>query len=364
MDIKSFDDIYSDIREYIISHQDKLTDFNDGGVLSSQTEAFSREMEELYIRCRVGYSSFLRGLPYSVFGFDRKPGRRAVSAVIFSRAKAMPYESAIPEGTIVSAGGLRFSTADAGRILSGGMESNEIPITAEKIGGEYNIDAGAVNTVVSTLTSDIVSVRNPNPATGGVSAESWQDYVSRFADYIVGLQRTNEAGFRSALTAGYVVRSLSIIEHFPPLDDIWNMTVYLDDGSGGISDLGKELVKKMIDGDGTPLNGGYRAPGINIRYLSPEKEFVDLVINVTTIQDVTNEIDESVVITDVQKKTKEFIDGLKIGENLILSDLIVVLRRIEYLDDVKIESPEENIGGEKHKILRYRNCTVNVTVGR
>jgi hypothetical protein len=187
--------------------------------------------------------------------------------------------------------------------------------------------------------------------------------VARFADYILGLQRTNEAGFRTALTGAYVVRSLSIVEHFPPLDDIWNMTVYLDDGSGGISDLGKELVKKTVDGDGTPANGGYRAPGINIRYLSPEKEFIDLIINVTTVQDVTNEIDESVVIADVQKKTKEFIDGLKIGESLILSDLIVVLRRITYLDDVEIESPEENIVIAKHKIARHRNCTVNVTVG-
>jgi hypothetical protein len=363
MDVKSFNDIYNDIRNYIIARQDKLTDFNDGGVLSSQIEAFSREMEELYIRCRVGFSSFLRGLPYSVFGFEKNPGQKAAATAIFRRSKPMSYESPVPAGTIVSAGGLKFVTTDAGRIISGGMESNEIPVIADKIGDEYNVDVGAINTIVSTLTSDIVSVSNPNPATGGVASESWQDYVARFADYIVGLQRTNEAGFRDALRRGYVVRSLSIVEHFPPMDDIWNMTVYLDDGSGGISDLGKELVKKMIDGDGTSLNGGYRAPGINIRYLSPEKEFIDLVIDVTTIQDVTNEIDESVVISDVQKKTKEFIDGLKIGESLILSDLIVVLRRITYLDDVKIKSPEENVVIYTHKIARYRGCTVNVTVG-
>jgi hypothetical protein len=363
MDVKSYDNIYADIRNYIIAHQDKLTDFNEGGVLSSQTEAFSREMEELYIRCRVGFSSFLRGLPYSVFGFERNPGLKASVAAVFKRSKPMSYESTIPAGTIISAGGLKFLTTDAGSILSGSTESNEIPAVAENIGDEYNTGAGSVNTIVSTLTSDIVSVSNPSPAAGGTASESWQDYAARFADYIVGLQRTNEAGFRDALRRGYVVRSLSIVEHFPPLDDIWNMTVYLDDGSGGISDLGKELVKKIIDGDGTPQNGGFRAPGINIRYLSPEKEYIDLVVNVTTVQDVTNEIDESVVISDVQKKTKEFIDGLKIGESFILSDLIVVLRRIPYLDDVKIESPEDNTVVAKDKIARYRNCTVNVTVG-
>jgi hypothetical protein len=363
MEIKSFKRIYSDIRDYIIAHQDKITDFNDGSVLSSQVEAFSEELAELYIRCRVGFSSFLRGLPYSVFGFEQKAGQKATTTAVFYRAKAKSYETQIPEGTIVSASGLKFTATDSGRVSEDAVESNEIPAIAEQVGEEYNIEAGAINNITSTLTSDIVSVSNPNAATGGVSTESWQDYVARFADYIIGLQRTNGSGFRDALTKGYVVRSLSIVEHFPPLDDIWNMTVYLDDGSGGISDLGKELVKKTIDGDGTPTNGGYRAPGINIRYLSPEKEYIDLIIDATTVQDVTNEIDESVVIADVQKKTKEFIDGLKIGESLILSDLIVVLRRITYLDDVKIRSPEENIAISTDKIARYRSCTVNVTVG-
>jgi hypothetical protein len=363
MDIKSYDDIYEDIRNYIISHQDKLTDFNDGGVLASQIEAFSREIAGLYIRCRVGYSSFLRGLPYSIFGFEQKSGQKAATTLKFYRARPMSYETPIPEGTVVSSSGLKFITSDSGRVMEGETESNEIPAIAELVGREYNIEAGAIGTIVSTLTADIVSVSNTMPSTGGVDIESWQDFIARFADYIIGLQRTNEAGFRSGLESGYVVRSLSIVEHFPPLDDIWNITAYLDDGSGGISDLGKELVKKTIDGDGTPLNGGYRAPGINIRYLSPDKIFIDLVIDVTTVQDVTNEIDESVVISDVQKKTKEFIDGLKIGESLILSDLTVVLRRIFYLDDVKIESPQENIIIENHEIARYRDCIVNVTVG-
>jgi uncharacterized phage protein gp47/JayE len=363
MDIKSYDDIYHNIRNYVISHQDELTDFNDGGVLTSQIEAYSREMAELYIRCRVGFSSFLRGLPYSVFGFEQKSGQKASTTLKFHRSKPMSYESPIPEGTIVAASGLKFVTSDSGRVMEGEIESNEIPAIAELAGKEYNIEAGVIGTIVSTLTADIVSVSNTEPATGGADVESWQDYIARFADYILGLQRTNGAGFRDALTRAYVVRSLSIVEHFPPIDDIWNMTVYLDDGSGGISDLGKDLVKKIIDGDGTPANGGYRAPGINIRYLSPEKEYIDLIIDVTTIQDVTNEIDESVVISDVRKKAKEFIDGLKIGESLILSDLIVVLRRITYLDDVTIESPEENIIISTATIARYRSCTVNVTVG-
>lgn len=363
MQTKSFEEIRESMRNYIIAHQDRLTDFNDGSVLESLVEAAAREVAMLYVRCRVGFSSFLRALPYSVFGFEKKPGQRASTTVIFSRAKAVSYETAIPEGTIISAGGLKFLTTEAGGILSGGTKSGEIPAVAEGVGEDYNIEAGAVKTVVSPLPSDVVSVGNPNPATGGAASESWQDYAARFAAYITGLQRTNEAGFIDALTRDYGVRSLLMEEHFPPLDDIWNMTVYLEDGSGGISASEIDRIKKMIDGDGSAANGGYRAPGINIRYLPPEKVFVDLVINITTTQDVTNEIDKSVIISEAQKTTKEFIDGLKIGESFILSDLIVVLRGIYYFDDVKIESPEENVLVRKYQIARYRDCTVNVALG-
>ena len=74
MEIKTFDEIYSDIMNFIISHQDKLTDFNDGSVLASQCEALGRELAELYIRTRVGFSTYLRSLPSSVFGFNMKTG--------------------------------------------------------------------------------------------------------------------------------------------------------------------------------------------------------------------------------------------------------------------------------------------------
>jgi hypothetical protein len=44
------------------------------------------------------------------------------------------------------------------------------------------------------------------------------------------LQRANGYGFVSALTETHLVRSVHIDEHFPPLDTIWDMTVYLEDG--------------------------------------------------------------------------------------------------------------------------------------
>jgi len=362
MEIKTFDEIYSDMRNYVISHQDKLTDFNDGSVLASQLEACGRELAELYIRTRVGFSTYLRSIPSSVFGFEGKAGTKASAVVKFRRGRPFSYDSPIPENAMVAAGSLIYTAVSPGVVLSGETLSNEVSVIAEDVGEKYNVGAGAINRLITTLSADIVGVGNDQPATGGVSTESWQDFVARFGDYIVGLQRTNNAGFRSGLTRGYAVRSYERIEHFPPLDNLWNMTVYLEDGSGDMPQNGFDLAKEIIDGDGTPTNGGFRAPGINVRYLPPEKVFVTPKIKVVTTEDVTNEIDESEVVAEVQRQTKEFINGLKIGQQFILSDLVVVLKRIIYLKDVKILLPLENVEIARNQIARYQDCDVIVEV--
>jgi uncharacterized phage protein gp47/JayE len=361
MQAKSFNEIMATMRSYVISHQNKLTDFNDGAVLESQLEATARELALLYIRCRVGFSSYLRALPYSIFNFRKKEGLKASVNLVFSRSKVFSYETAIPAGTTVSAGGLKFLTSAPGAVPSGSMASAPIPAIAEDVGEKYNVATGTIATVVSTLPADIVSVNNAAAATGGIDGEDWGAYINRFADYILGLSRTNGYGFKSGLTGDHLVRSLQIDEHFPPLNGIWNMTVYLEDGSGGMTGDALAEAKKRIDGDQTIGNGGCRAPGINIRYLTPEIVPVSLRVQVTAEMDVVKNIDESVVIYEVTEAVKKFVNGLLIGESVLISDVIVMLKGISYIDDVKIPN-QENIIITTRQIARFENCEVTVVI--
>jgi uncharacterized phage protein gp47/JayE len=363
MEVKTYDQIYTAMRNYIAAHQDKLTDFNDGSVLDSQIEATARELAILYIRTRVGFSSYLRDLPYSVFGFKQKLGLKASVKITFSRAKPYSNDTSIPAGTIVAAGALRFLTTETGTVAAGETGSNEIEAGAEEAGEKYNIAAGAVKTIVSTLSADIVSVNNAGAATGGTDTEDWSAYIGRFADYILGLSRTNGYGFQSALTSTDIVRSLSIAEHFPVLDGIWNMTVYLEDGSGGMTGEAITKVKEIIDGDSTGNNGGYRAPGINIRYLSPEKVSVDVAVRVIAEQEAIKDIDDATVVMEVQDAVKSSINALPIGKDFIVSDLTVALKRISYLYDLKVEVPAENVIINAGQIARYGSCEVTLVVG-
>jgi uncharacterized phage protein gp47/JayE len=361
MQTKSFDEIMEAMRNYVISHQDKLTDFNEGAVLESQLEATARELALLYVRCRVGFSSYLRALPYSVFNFQKKEGLKASANLVFSRAKPYSYETPIPIGSVVAAGGLKFLTTELGAVPSGAKDSGVITAIAEAVGEKYNVGPQSVKTLVTTLPSDIVAVNNASSATGGVNSEDWGAYIDRFSNYILGLSRTNGCGFLSGLTETHLVRSLQIDEHFPPIDNIWNMTVYLEDGSGGMTDEAIARVKAKIDGNRTKANGGYRAPGVHIRYLTPEKVQINVNVVVTTTQDVINDLGESVVMYEVTEAVKKFINALLIGQSVLISDLIVALRRLSYIIDVKIPN-QENVSVDTRQIARFQSCNVTVAI--
>ena len=362
MEVKSFAQIQAAMRNYLAAHQDRLTDFNDGSVAASYIEAVSRELSLLYIRCRVGFSTYLRSLPYSVFGFEQKKGLKASTKLVFSRSRPFSNDTVIPAGTIGSAGALRFMTTQAGVVPSGETLSNEITAGAEGVGEKYNVGAGLVKTIVSTLPADIVSVNNPTAATGGTDSEDWSAYIGRFAEYILGLSRTNGYGFQSALLATDLVRSISIDEHFPPLDGLWNMTVYLEDGSGGMTGEAIAQVKRIIDGNWAEIsNGGYRSPGINIRYLTPEIVPISVKVSVTAERDMISEMDDAVIISEVTEAAKKFINSLKIGQEFWDSDLVVALKRISYLLDTDVKLPGDiEIG--INQIARFESCDVTLAV--
>jgi uncharacterized phage protein gp47/JayE len=186
MQTKSFDEIRESMKNYIISHQDRATGFNDGSALGSRIEAAARELALLYVRCRVRFSSYLRALPYSVFNFQKKEGLKASVRLVFSRAKSYSYETPVPIGSVVASGGLKFLATEAGPVPSGARDSGAITAIAEAAGEKYNVSLGSVKTLVTALPPDIVTVNNASPAAGGVDGEDWGAYISRFSGFILG----------------------------------------------------------------------------------------------------------------------------------------------------------------------------------
>lgn len=355
METKTFDELYNSMKNTIIAKQSRLTDFNDGSVVASFTEAVARQLALAYIRCRVGYDSYLKGLPYSVFDFVKKNGVKATGTVVFSRTKTYSYATKIPVGTIILAGELKFVTTTVGTIAAGALNSDSVSVVAALVGTDYNVSIGAISTIDSVLTSDVVSVMNAAKTTGGANEEKESDRLERFQEYIKGLQGTNLYGLKSAVLGLESVRSCSPVEHFPPIDNIYSGTLYVDDGTGNATDAVITEVKTLIDGLGTADSTGRRAPGVNIRVLAPTIVPVNISVTISTYR-----TDESVAKYDAEDAIKTYINGLLIGDDVVLTTIILALRRISYIKDVKITSPSDNITIGDNQIARFGSATIIV----
>ena len=108
------------------------------------------------------------------------------------------------------------------------INSNEIPVQATEIGIPYNVAANTITSLDSLLPADIVSVNNPNKCTGGTNTETETELLARFKQYINGLQGTNTYGLKSKVLGLPGVRSVSVDEHFPMLDNFYNSSDFIN----------------------------------------------------------------------------------------------------------------------------------------
>lgn len=108
----------------------------------------------------------------SIFGLVRSAGTRASVTITFTGTD----NTVIPEGTwVVADTGERYPTLSAVTI-SGGTASAEAE--AEQVGLSYNVDAGAISRLQSTIAG-VNSVTNAAPAAGGSDAESDRAFYTR-----------------------------------------------------------------------------------------------------------------------------------------------------------------------------------------
>lgn len=354
--IRRYDEIMESAKANMIAKQDKLTDFNEGSIIHTILDTVARLVERAYVAIRQGYNELLALLPYSLFGFERKEGLYASGTVVFSRNSAIGTNTVIPKGTIVSGGGYTFVTTVAGQIAADEVNSDEISVTASEVGSGSNIAAGIIDSIDSVVPADVVKVTNNDVFTGGTDVETDADYEERFKIMINGLSGTNSYAIRSAALSVNAVRSVSYQNHKPPLNDIYNASIYVDDGSGNASADTLDAVRKAIEGDGTEENPGHLAPGINIRVLAPTSVLVDVSMNV-----LVSNADIEDALTEITRVITEYINGKCIGESVVLSELITKVMALNYVADCTIISPVSNVEPSINQICRVGEITLNIT---
>lgn len=358
MNTKKYSDLLAEMKASAIAGGSGLTDFNDGSIIMTIFEAVARPIEQAYIDTRNGYSNNLRAIPYSVFDFKQKTGAKASVSVKFTRNEALSSVSTIPTGTRVSNGTLVFITTEVGTIESGQTESDGVEATAENIGLEYNVPAETVTTIESNLTAEIVGVNNPYQATGGTDAETQTQMLQRFKYMINGLQGSNKYGIMAGVLGLEGVRSVGIEEHFPPKSNIYNFTVYVDDGTGRLTEELRNECFDLINGNDTEEKPGLRAAGVNVDVQAASIISISVEVTATIYR-----VEEARIIDDITTKLQEYINGLGIHENVVLSSIVVLLKQISGITDISgltLNGSTDNISIGVNQIARYSDVEIHI----
>ena len=241
---------------------------------------------------------------------------------------------------------------------NGATESNRVGASAEEVGLKYNVKENSITTIESNLSAEIVSVNNPAQATGGTDAETQTQMLRRFKYYINGLQGSNKYGIMAGVLGLEGVRSVSIDEHFPPKSNIYNFTVYVDDGTGALTPALKNEVEDKINGNDTEENPGLRAAGINVEVSAATIVPITLSLTATIYR-----VEAARIRNDITVKLQEYINGLGIHENVILSSIIVMLRQIPGITDISsltINGESDNVIINVMQIARFESVTINI----
>lgn len=366
MFIKTYDEIFESLKANFLANQNKVTDFNNASIIKAFCEAVATEEARKYLETDIGYMLNLNSVPASVFEFKKKDGIRATGTVVFSRSSQKGFVTVIPSGTVVSGGAYKFITTAAITIKEGEKDSAPITILAEKEGADYNLSIGAINSIESSVSSDVIKVANDTKTAGGVDEETDSEMLTRFKLYINGLQGTSSYGLKNAVMSVTGVRSVNTIEHFSDDTTPYNVTVYAEDGTGNLAESIKKDIETVINGDNTAVNPGKRAPGINVEVKAPGIVSVDIKLTCYYYR-----VDTDVAKKAVEDNIRDYINSLIIGNDVILTSLIAEIRKLSYIKDVKIESlrsKDDSIESDGLKnlvisgsqIARFGNCDLTL----
>lgn len=307
MEAKRYDQIYAEMRDYVIAHQDRISDFNSGSVISSILEALSRQLAGLYLKAMADVAIYTKNTAYAQFGFERKGGVAATGYVTFSRLAATLTDVVIPSGTVVKSGsGIAFATAAETMIASGSLASAPVIAKCQDVGISGNISASMISSIANRIIG-VDAVGNAAAFAGGVDRETDIEYAARFREYIEGLGKSSIPGIRSAALAVNGVKSVSVVEHFPP-EAGFNFTVFAEDGSGYLPAATLATVQAILDGDA--VTSGSRACGLRCRTLPPGIVTISPSITIK----INWEIPRGLIEDDIRNKITSYVNGLGIGE--------------------------------------------------
>lgn len=361
--VKTFDQIYQGMKQYLIGKSSNLTNFNDGGRTNSIIESVSlvnSETQEDF------FQALKKSIPVSVYNgweFSKKPGNKAIGKIVFSRSTVAIEEYLISIGTTILLNGIKYITTETGSIAIGNQNSLQILSESEIVGKTANISVNAIDTLSGfgsfiNQPTGIESAINSVAFSGGTDEETNNERASRFRNFVTSLAKSPKSGILSAVQSIDGIKSVTVLDNFP--SDGW-VTIYADDGTGNLSSEKQLEIENIINGIESDFENfpGYKAAGIYIQVLAPDIFSIDVNTTVTVLNSssLTSSEVESLTITAIQNYT----NSLKLGNDWIKSEVVTGIQNSDpEIYDAVITLPASNISISDSQLAKTSVITITV----
>ncbi|MBU5669501.1 baseplate J/gp47 family protein [Peptoniphilus sp. MSJ-1] len=290
---------------------DKLTDFNPGSAVRTLLEAVSLQIEEFYYNLFNAIKYAVRNACYNAFKFEKYASSYASGTVTIYYEDPILQDKVIKKGTEFHTGENTLrkiyfkSTKDI--LIKEGAQAVIVPVECTEKGTIGNVTAGEISKL-SIGNPNIYLISNNNDFSNGKDIESDTEREQRFREYVHTLQRGTKDAVAYGIKQVNGVAGVYIDDNY-----IGYLIAYVHDIYGNLTDELKQEVLKEVE--------GYRSAGIEVVVRPTVKKVVDLDIKVV----YRPGYDPNVYNQAIEKIIYQYINNLKVSEDLNISTLITVI---------------------------------------
>ncbi|AZV37896.1 hypothetical protein CFR75_08625 [Komagataeibacter xylinus] len=259
------------------------------------------------------------------FGLTRLPGTAATGTVTFTSFSPASQSATVAVGaTVRTASSLVFtvvqdetnaawSTSAGAYVRPAGTASITVPVECASTGVTGNVAAGAI-CLLGTAISGIDTVTNASALTNGSDGETDAALRTRFVSYINSRSKATVSAIENAVTDVSADLIYQVLENVDTSGAFLpgNVVVFVDDGSGDVSDSVIDAVYAAVD--------DVRPAAVSIQVVRPNVVRPPVTMTVT----VSNTGDLTTVQATISTNIATYLNSLAIGASASYSRLIQI----------------------------------------
>lgn len=349
--MKTVKDFMESMTSWISSSTTKITDFNVGSATRTVLEAVAIQLEELYYKMYAYAIWAIENSVYKAFSYDRADASKATGMVRLEFYQPLPGNVRFEKGLEFSKrrrlGTQVYYESTEDITVTEGSTFADIPVKCAITGTLGNTPSNSV-TIMTTPSSYVMSVYNPNPIAEGTEQETLESRKLRFDTFIKSLAKANKDSVE------YGVSIVPGVQGFWVESKGFGITrIYAHNSNGELPpELALAIKESLVN---------YVAAGVEAIVVPVDKVLVDVSVRIRLARGMESQ--KAVYETIVIASLTQFLEGMTVSKDLDISDIVHHIRLISPdIVSVEVLLPEETVTVLPQQLIRPNSINVTVIV--